>query len=71
MLREIKLPALVIHGEEDNLVYLREGKLVFEQLGSQEKEMLVIPGAGHNDVIIMDLPRYFGAIAELVHGKGK
>lgn len=71
MLGEIKLPALVIHGEEDNLVYLREGKLVFEQLGSQEKEMLVIPGAGHNDVVIMDLPRYFGAIAGLVHGKGK
>ena len=70
MLKEIRLPTLVIHGEEDNLVYLREGKLVFEHLGSQKKKMLTIPGAGHNDVIIADLPRYFAAIAELVQGKG-
>ncbi len=71
MLGQIRIPALVIHGEEDNLVYLREGKLVFEGLGSLKKEMLIIPGAGHNDVIIMDISLYFGAIGDFVHGKGK
>lgn len=66
MLKGIKLPALVIHGEEDDLVYLKEGKLVYEQLGSEQKELLIIPGAGHNDIIFMDREKYFGVLGKFV-----
>ncbi|MEN6328430.1 MAG: alpha/beta fold hydrolase [Syntrophomonas sp.] len=66
MIRAIKLPALVIHGEEDNLVYLREGKLLYEQLGSIDKELLIIDGADHNDIIFADPEKYFGVIDKFI-----
>ena len=66
MIRAIRLPALVIHGEEDNLVYLREGKLVYEELGSRQKDLLIIPGADHNDIIIAEPQTYFGILYKFV-----
>lgn len=66
MLRSIKIPALVIHGDEDNLVYLLEGKLVYENLGSLQKELLIIDGADHNDIIFADLEKYFGVLGRFV-----
>ncbi len=66
MIAEIKIPALIIHGEADNLVLPEEGRLVFNTLGSRDKEMVIISRAGHNDVIIRDIPKYFSAIKNLV-----
>ncbi len=66
MIAEIKIPALIIHGEADNLVLPEEGQLVYKNLGSRDKKMLIIPRAGHNDVIIRDIPKYFTAIKKLV-----
>ncbi len=66
MIAQIKIPALIIHGESDNLVLPEEGKLVYDTLGSRDKEMVIIPRAGHNDVIVRDIPRYFSAIKRLV-----
>lgn len=66
MIRTIKLPALVIHGEEDNLVYLREGMLLYEQLGSIDKQLLVIEGANHNDIIFANPEQYFGVIEKFI-----
>ncbi len=71
MIRKIALPALIIHGQADNLVLLREGELVYQTLASPQKKILVIPGAGHNDIIIRDIPKYFGAIKNLVTGSGE
>ncbi len=69
MIRKIKLPALVIHGEEDNLVYLREGKLVYEQLGSMDKELLIIDEADHNDIIFANPEQYFGVLDRFIKTK--
>ncbi|KUG03714.1 temperature sensitive supressor-like [hydrocarbon metagenome] len=66
MIAEIRIPALIIHGGSDNLVLPGEGKLVYDTLGSSDKEMVIIPRAGHNDVIVRDIPKYFGAIKKLV-----
>ncbi|MDD2619198.1 MAG: alpha/beta hydrolase [Syntrophomonadaceae bacterium] len=66
MTREIALPALVIHGEEDDLVYMLEGKLIYEQLGSKNKEFLVIPEADHNSIIFSDPEKYFGTLDKFI-----
>ncbi len=68
MIAGIKIPALIIHGESDNLVLPEEGQLVFKTLGSRDKEIVIIPRAGHNDVIVRDIPKYFSAIKKLVYG---
>ena len=66
--RSIKLPALVIHGEWDSLIPLEEAVTLYEQLGSPEKRLLVVPGADHNSVLAAGMDQYFGAIRELVFG---
>lgn len=68
MIGAIRLPALVLHGDRDTLVPWAEGKLIFDTLGSEVKQMVTINGAGHNDVIFRDLPRYFGAIRQFIEG---
>ena len=66
MVRAIRLPVLVIHGEEDQLVPLREAERLYEDLASQEKEMVVISGADHNTILFAQMGRYFDAIRKFV-----
>jgi pimeloyl-ACP methyl ester carboxylesterase len=58
----IGLPALIIHGEHDRLVPVRQGKDLFEMLGSQIKDLVIIPGADHNDIMFIDSESYMNAI---------
>jgi pimeloyl-ACP methyl ester carboxylesterase len=67
MIKQIEVPALILHGDRDTLVPWSEGKLVYDTLGSADKQMLAIPGASHNDIIFCDMPRYFGAIEQFVN----
>ncbi len=66
LIRKITLPVLIIHGEWDTLVPLQEGKDILANLGSEEKELLVIPGADHNSVMFTDLATYMTAIQRFV-----
>ncbi|MBC7075253.1 MAG: alpha/beta fold hydrolase [Syntrophomonadaceae bacterium] len=67
MITKIKIPALVIHGQHDALVPLQEGRLVFEKLGTEKKELVVIPFADHNNIMFVDLNRYFEVIKKFIH----
>ena len=62
------MPALVIHGEYDNLVPFTEGQLIYDHLASVDKQLVMIPRASHNDIMFMDMHRYFAAIEEFVSG---
>lgn len=66
MANKISLPALVIHGREDSLVPFWQGEELFNQLGSGEKKLVGIPGGEHNNVMVVDMPRYFGAIKDFI-----
>jgi fermentation-respiration switch protein FrsA (DUF1100 family) len=37
-----------------------------ERLGSEDKTLLVIPGAGHNDIMLVGMKEYFQAIGDFV-----
>ena len=65
-LRSIRLPTLVIHGEYDELISLSAAELLCDLLEGAEPRMEVIPGAGHNDLLWVGQPQYFGAIASFV-----
>jgi esterase/lipase len=67
--RSIKLPALVIHGEWDSLIPLDEAVTLYEQLGSQEKRLVIVPGADHNSVLAVGMEQYFAAVREFVFGQ--
>lgn len=58
----IHLPSLVIHGEHDSIVPLEEGRLLYASIGSEDKQMVVIPGVGHNSIFSGGMGRYLGAL---------
>ncbi len=49
--RSIRLPLLLIHGEWDELIPLDHAIELYELLADVERKLLVIPGAGHNDLL--------------------
>ena len=66
MIKEIHIPSLIIHGEEDTLVPIENARDLYEHLGSKEKELLVIPSATHNDVLIVGFRGYFDALQRFI-----
>jgi len=66
-IEKIFLPALIIHGELDSLVPLQNAKDIYQSLGAKDKELLVIPSATHNDIMLAGFKDYFKAIQEFVH----
>ena len=60
----ITIPSLVIHGEQDTLAPVEQAVQMHELLQSTEKRLLVIPDAGHNDLLYHGLNEYFAAIKE-------
>ena len=60
----ISLPALVIHGEQDTLAPVAQAKEMYESFASEQKQILTIPGAGHNDLLYRGINEYFTAIRD-------
>lgn len=57
-------PALVLHGAQDTLIPASEARLTFEALAAADKELVLVPGRGHNDVSMH--PMYWDALARFV-----
>ncbi len=66
-LKEIEVPSLIIHGEADTLVPLENARDLYKHLGTKEKELLIIPAATHNDVLIFGFRDYFKALQRLIN----
>jgi len=66
-IQSITLPLLIIHGEEDSLIPPSEATKLFETIGSEEKSLVIIPYAGHNDIMLVGTEQYFSAIKEFVY----
>jgi pimeloyl-ACP methyl ester carboxylesterase len=60
-----KGPTAIIHAEFDHIIPFSDGKTLFEASGAEEKVLISIPGANHNDIFMRGLDRYLNAIAEL------
>jgi len=65
-IRQVQTPCLIIHGEIDELIPVREGKELYENSASRDKRLLIIPGAGHNDMMAVDTNLYFNTIDEFI-----
>ena len=60
----IRIPSLVIHGEQDELAPVEQAVEMHHAFQSADKRLLTIPGAGHNDLMYRGLDEYFAAIKE-------
>jgi alpha-beta hydrolase superfamily lysophospholipase len=56
--KKIRMPALIMHGEYDSIVPLAEGRKIYDNLGSVEKKMVVVPGADHNTIFAEGMEQY-------------
>jgi len=65
-IKKISLPSLIIHGEQDWLVPLENGKEIYQHLGTREKELLVIPSATHNDIMLVGFKEYYNALQRFI-----
>lgn len=59
---QVELPTLIIHGEMDQIIPLRDGVALFQACREARKELVVIPQAGHNDLLWTGLQKYMGAL---------
>jgi len=56
--KKISLPSLIIHGEDDSIVPLEEGRKIYNNIGSASKKMVVIEGADHNTIFAEGMEQY-------------
>ncbi len=59
-------PTLILHGTEDRIIPVEEAEALFEASGSDEKRLITIPGAGHNNLLSVGFNRYREAMVELI-----
>ncbi|OQW93390.1 MAG: hypothetical protein BWK79_11415 [Beggiatoa sp. IS2] len=62
----INVPLLIIHGQEDQLIPLSEGEELYRLAQVTDKRLVTISNAGHNDLIVIGMTQYFGAIKTFV-----
>ncbi len=65
-LRSIRLPGLLIHGDQDELIPVSTAIELNAILEATECDLIVIPGAGHNDILWVGNALYFAAIRTFV-----
>lgn len=62
---QVTCPMLVVHGTVDTVIPYAMGEKMFEKAGSKDKEMLALPGKGHNDMDPKD-PRIDAALGRMM-----
>jgi uncharacterized protein len=65
--RSIRLPVLIIHGEYDELIPVTHAAELYDMLEGTARELQVIPGAGHNDILWLGQDQYFESIDSFVN----
>lgn len=58
VIKTLKSPLLIIHGDKDKTIPFEQGKRMFESATVKEKTLLKLEGQGHNDILpIVGKPR--------------
>ena len=65
-IRQVRKPTLIIHGEYDQIISVEEGEELYQNSGTQDKRILIIPGADHNDVMVVNQSLYFDTIEQFI-----
>jgi hypothetical protein len=69
-LRSVFKPTLIIHGEQDSLIPVDEGKELYKNSAAKDKRLVIIPSADHGDLFIVGKEQYYKAIREFIEDHG-
>jgi fermentation-respiration switch protein FrsA (DUF1100 family) len=59
-------PLLIIHAEFDHIIPFSDAQALYEACPAQDKTLLMIPGANHNDLFIRGLEQYLETLERFV-----
>jgi fermentation-respiration switch protein FrsA (DUF1100 family) len=59
-------PTLIIHAEHDHIIPFSDGRALFEASSSATKQLVKIPGANHNNILMHGFEPYMKSIQWLV-----
>jgi pimeloyl-ACP methyl ester carboxylesterase len=65
-IKAVHIPTFIIHGELDQIIPVQEGLKLYENSGAVDKDILIISGADHNDLMIRGHRQYFTKIEEFI-----
>lgn len=63
---QITTRTLIIHGQEDILIPAEQGLILHRVCAAQDKQLVLIPNAGHNNLMMVGRFQYFEAIRQFV-----
>lgn len=66
-LGRVGCPVLVAHGDRDTVIPVEQGRRLYEA-APQPKRLLVVEGAGHNDLSNVGGDKYIDSLADFVRG---
>lgn len=64
--KKTSLPVLIIHGDQDDMVPVDMAYELYDAAGGQ-KELLIIPGAGHAQAMDKDPEAYYGTVFDFLN----
>lgn len=64
LIRSIRTPLLVIHGENDEVIPASHGRKLHAASAASDKKFVPIPGAGHNDLFFVAGDEIIGSVAD-------
>ncbi|MEW6440250.1 MAG: alpha/beta fold hydrolase [bacterium] len=64
-IRSFDKPTLIIHAENDHIIPLSDGQALYQACPAEEKRLLIIAGAHHNDIFLQGMATYLEAVREL------
>jgi fermentation-respiration switch protein FrsA (DUF1100 family) len=65
-IKKFRKPTLIIHAEFDHIIPYSDGQSLFDASVTENKKLLQIPGANHNDIFARGLSAYLTAIQNMV-----
>jgi pimeloyl-ACP methyl ester carboxylesterase len=65
-IREIGKPTLIIHGQNDDIIPPKDADILLANSGTMTKQLLLAPGCGHNDILLLYGEAYFQTISRFV-----
>lgn len=60
------VPILLLHGEDDRRIPLSTAQIIFQEIPSEKRKLVVFPGARHGAAYRSDPQRYLSAVVEFL-----
>ncbi len=64
-IKQVDRPTLIIHAEYDHIIPFADGEALYDASPADDKTLLKIPGANHNDIFAQGLQPYLAAVKKL------